>query len=675
MCGALDECDAADRQAMAKKLRGSGQFTYLQRKVSPDEEQRIRDLKLKGVGFLKESRRYYPNKELAAHVLGYVGLDNGGLGGLESSYDTQVRGREGKLLVQTDARQQRFYSQVERAGHRRCDPRADPRSVSSVHRRARAARRRRREPRRRRLRRHHGSEHGRDPRDGELPDLQPEHVRARAARRRRRNRAVQDLYEPGSTFKIVTASAALEEHVLRPTDLIECSPGRITFGSRVIRDTHQYGTLTFTDVLVKSSNVGAIKAGMRLGPERLGQYVSRFGFGQALAPDFRGENAGIVWNPDRLDPSALASVSMGYQVGVTAVQMASAVSSVANGGTLYEPRVVRAVIKDGKRVEVEHKALRRTVSETTAAELTTIMEQVVERGTATAAKIDGFTIAGKTGTAQKLVDHRYSHSDYNASFVGFLPSRKPALTIIVVIDSPHANGYYGGTVAAPIFKRIAEESLRHLGIGPTINPAPPVLVARNTAEEMIPQPVSASQTMDRQRAAIRLRGRRRRDAGPARAQRARSAARADEARDDGADVRRRVRPRAVTGGRQRARHGRTPASSSWVDALRRRPVAARPLREGRRSDARSAPSRARRIAHAFPRRDRRWICRGTVASGDVSAIAYDSRAVERRRGVRRAARRARGRRCSSRATRSRAARRSSSPNARAARDSVRPGCR
>ena len=186
-----------------------------------------------------------------------------------------------------------------------------------------------------------------------------------------------------------------------------------------------------------------------------------------------------MWSPDRLDPSALASVSMGYQVGVTAVQMATAVSSVANGGTLYEPRVVRAVIKDGKRIEVAHKALRRTISETTAAELTTIMEQVVERGTATAAQIDGYTIAGKTGTAQKLVDRRYSHSDYNASFVGFLPSRKPALAIIVVIDSPHANGYYGGTVAAPIFKRIAEESLRHLGIGPTINPAPPVLVARN----------------------------------------------------------------------------------------------------------------------------------------------------------------------------------------------------
>jgi cell division protein FtsI (penicillin-binding protein 3) len=495
VCGALDECDAADRQAMAKKLRGSGQFAYLQRKVSPDEEQRIRDLKLKGVGFLKESRRYYPNKELAAHVLGYVGLDNAGLGGLESSYDSQVKGREGRLLVQTDARQQRVYSQIERAATAGAtlELTLDQYLQFIAERELRV-----------------GVEENRaaggtavimDPNTGEIlamanyPTFNP-NTYGRVSDQARRNRAIQDLYEPGSTFKIVTASAALEEHVLRPNDLIECSPGRITFGSRVIRDTHQYGTLTFTDVLVKSSNVGAIKAGMRLGPERLGQYVTRFGFGQSIAPDFRGENPGIVWSPERLDPSALASVSMGYQVGVTAVQMASAVSSVANGGTLYEPRIVRSVIKDGKRTEVAHKALRRTISETTASELTTIMEQVVGRGTATSAQIDGFTVAGKTGTAQKLVDRRYSHSDYNASFIGFVPSRKPALAIVVVIDSPHAKGYYGGTVAAPIFKRIAQESLRHLGVGPTINPAPPVLVARAGVEEMVPHPVSASQTVD-----------------------------------------------------------------------------------------------------------------------------------------------------------------------------------
>jgi cell division protein FtsI (penicillin-binding protein 3) len=494
VCHALAECGPADRQAMEKKLRGSGQFAYLQRKVSPDEEQRLRDLKLKGIGFLKESRRYYPNKELAAHVLGYVGLDNVGLAGIESSYDTQVRGREGRLLVQTDARQQRVFSHVERPATEGAtlELTIDQILQFTAERELRLGVEENQAA--------GGSAVIMDPNTGEIlamanyPTFNP-NTFARATAEARRNRAVQDLYEPGSTFKIVTASAALEEHVMQPDDLIDTSPGRITFGSRVIRDTHEYGTLAFTDVIVKSSNVGAIKIGMRLGPERLGRYVSRFGFGQSIAPDFRGENSGIVWSPDKLNPSALASVSMGYQVGVTAVQMAAAVSSIANGGTLYEPRVVRAVIKDGKRVEVAHKAIRRTVSEATAAELTTMMEQVVERGTAKAARMDGFTIAGKTGTAQKLIDGRYSRSEYNASFVGFIPSRKPALTIIVVIDSPHGNGYYGGTVAAPIFKRIAQESLRHLGIGPTINPPPPVLVARNTGEEMVPQPVSATRTI------------------------------------------------------------------------------------------------------------------------------------------------------------------------------------
>ncbi len=490
VCAALDQCGATDREAMEKKLRGSGQFAYLQRKVSPDEEQRIRAMKLKGVGFLKESRRYYPNKELAAHVLGYVGLDNAGLGGVESSYDLQVRGREGRLLVQTDARQQRVYSQVERpaTAGATLELSIDQYLQFIAERELRAGVSENRAA--------GGSVVVMDPNSGEIlamanyPTFNP-NTYGRAREDSRRNRAVQDLYEPGSTFKIVTASAALEEHVVEPTDPIDCSPGRISFGSRVIRDTHQYGTLPFTDVLVKSSNVGAIRVGMRLGPERLGRYVTRFGFGQLIAPDFSGENAGIVWNPALLDASALASVSMGYQVGVTAVQMAAAVSSIANGGTLYEPRVVRAVTKDGRRVDVARRTLRRVVSEGTAAQLTTIMEHVVERGTGKAARVDGFTVAGKTGTAQKLVDRRYSRSEYNASFVGFIPSRKPVLTIIVVIDSPHQKGYYGGTVAAPIFKRIAEESLRHLGVAPTINAAPPVLVARN-GEEMITYPVNAS---------------------------------------------------------------------------------------------------------------------------------------------------------------------------------------
>jgi cell division protein FtsI (penicillin-binding protein 3) len=492
VCDALGDCTPPQRQLMADRLGGKGQFAYLARWVAPEQARRVRALDLQGVLFFKESRRYYPKKELAAHVLGYVGVDNVGLAGLESTFDARIRGREGKMLLQTDARRHALSSREERpptAGDgleltidEYLQHIADRELRIGVQENAAAG----------------GTAIIMQPQTGEIlalanwPTFNPNAFNG-AEVVSRRNRGVQDLYEPGSTFKFVTASAAIEEGVIAPTDPVDCAPGFITFGSRVIRDVHAYGTLPFIDVIAKSSNVGAIRVGARLGPERLGRYVSRFGFGQALAPDFRGENSGIVWNPARLDPSALASVSIGYQVGVTPLQMATAVSAVANGGELLEPRVVRAFISNGRRDAVPRRVLRRAIASETAAALTEIMEAVVERGTAQAARIDGYTVAGKTGTASKLVNRRYSKSDYNASFVGFVPSRNPALTIIVVIDSPRANGYYGATVSAPVFKRIAEAALRHLGIGPTVNAPPPVLVARHDSQAggMAPRPIGA----------------------------------------------------------------------------------------------------------------------------------------------------------------------------------------
>jgi len=492
ICNVLDGCTTDRRADMAKKLRRRGAFVYVARQVSPAEARKVKDLSLPGITLLKESRRYYPKAELASHVLGYVGLDNVGLGGIESAYDSQIRGKDGKVLIQTDAKRHALFSRVERPATAGADIELtiDQYLQYIAERELRAG-----------VAENHaagGTAMIMDPGTGEIlalanwPTFNP-NAFTRADDDARRNRAIQDLYEPGSTFKIVTASAALENHVITPETPIETSPGFITFGPRIIHDTHQYGLLSFTDVIVKSSNVGAIKVGLRLGPQLLGQYVDRFGFGQTLAPDFRGETPGIVWSPDRLDASALASVSMGYQVGVTPLQMATAVSSIANGGHLIEPRVVRAILKDGKRAEVAHKVLRNTISSETAATLTTIMEQVVERGTAKAAQIPGYTIAGKTGTAAKLVNGRYQKSDYNASFVGFIPSRKPALTILVVIDSPHGNGYTGGAVSAPVFKRIAEAALTYLGIGPTLNAPPPVLIARHDATDA-PPPITRTST-------------------------------------------------------------------------------------------------------------------------------------------------------------------------------------
>jgi cell division protein FtsI (penicillin-binding protein 3) len=248
---------------------------------------------------------------------------------------------------------------------------------------------------------------------------------------------------------------------------------------------HNYGVLSFTDVIVRSSNIGAIKIGFRVGTERLSRYVARFGFGHPVSPDFPGESPGIVWNPAKWTESALASVSMGYQVGVTPLQMVTAVSSVANGGEMIEPRVIRAVYRDNRRYAVAPKVVRRTISADTAATLTGIMEGVVANahGTATRAQIPGYTIAGKTGTAAKLVNGRYSTTDYNASFVGFVPSRNPAVAIIVVTDAPHVYPNTGGWVSAPVFKRIAEATLQYLGVPPSIDPPSPVLVARHDREE------------------------------------------------------------------------------------------------------------------------------------------------------------------------------------------------
>jgi cell division protein FtsI (penicillin-binding protein 3) len=494
VCNALDHCTSQQREVMAERLGSKQQFVYLARQVSPEEARRVKALDLLGVAFYKESRRYYPKKDLAAHVLGYVGLDNVGLGGLESTFDTRIRGREGKMLLQTDARRRAMSSREERL------PTAGDGLELTIDEYLQFVADRE-------LRQgvaENGASGGTavilQPYTGEIlalanwPTFNPNAFNASDVVARR-NRAVQDLYEPGSTFKIVTASAAIEEGLIRTSDQIDCSPGYITFGSRVIRDTHRYGVLPFIDVIAKSSNVGAIKVGMKVGPNRLSQYISRFGFGQTLASDFRGENSGMVYSAERLDASALASVSMGYQVGVTPLQMATAVAAVANGGELVEPHVVRAFIRNGHREEVPRNVVRRAIAPETAATVTEIMEAVVERGTAKSfAQIDGYTVAGKTGTASKIVNGRYSKSDYNASFVGFVPSRRPAVAIVVVIDSPHAGSYYGAVVSAPVFKRIAEATLRHLGIGPTLNAPPPVIVARHDSapNEMTPVPVLAS---------------------------------------------------------------------------------------------------------------------------------------------------------------------------------------
>ena len=492
LCRALRDCTSRERQMLLGRL-GQGAWSWVRRQVSPEESRRLAGLKLDGIGFLKESRRFYPKNELAAHLVGYVGIDNMGLAGLEAAYDAQIRGKDGTILVQTDARRQAF-SRLEEP------PTAGSSIELTIDENLQYIAERE-------LRR--GVVENRavggiaiimDPRNGEIlamanqPTFNP-NVFRQAGDAERRNRAVQDLYEPGSTFKVVTASAAIEEKVMSVDALIDTTPGVIRIGGRVVDEFggHNYGVLSFGDVIVRSSNVGAIKVGLKLGAARLSEYVYRFGFGQPISPDFPGESPGIVWGADKWTDSAVASVSMGYQIAVTPLQMVAAVSSVANGGELIEPRIVRAVYRENRRHAVKPKVLRRTVSPGTAAILTSIMEGVVERGTARAAQIPGYTVAGKTGTASKLINGHYSVSENYASFVGFVPSRDPSFSIIVVIDSPHANGNSGGAVSAPVFKRMAEATLRYLRVPPTVDAELPLRVVHSNRPGPPPMSTTSSQ--------------------------------------------------------------------------------------------------------------------------------------------------------------------------------------
>lgn len=476
-------CTADLRNTLVDRLSRKRPFAWVRRQVTSEDSQRVAALDLEGIGFVKESRRFYPNTSLAAHVLGYVGLDNDGLAGIEGAYNSTIRGKNGTALVQNDARRH-VFSRTERPATTGASVELTIDSILQymVERELKAG-----------VEAHRakgGTAIVMDPWTGEIlamasvPTFNPNAFTRVTDENVFRNLATQLTYEPGSTFKTITAAAALEEDVMRPNDIVDVSGGYIKIGSRRVNDTHSYGALTFSDVIVKSSNVGAIRIGFKLGAERLMRYVHRFGFGRSLSPDFRGEESGIVWS--QLTDSALASVSMGYQIGVTPLQMVTAVSSVANGGRLMEPHVVRAIRRPEGRTVVQPKVLRETITSDTAAELTTIMEGVVERGTAKVARIDGFTIAGKTGTSAKLVNGAYSKSEYMASFVGFFPSRKPVVTVLVVVDTPRTGMYYGGVVAAPIFKEIAEAAIRHLGIPATLDPAPPVMVVREREATTLP---------------------------------------------------------------------------------------------------------------------------------------------------------------------------------------------
>jgi cell division protein FtsI/penicillin-binding protein 2 len=463
--------DAATLAARLKEAKENNRaFVWLARKVDEESARAVEGLKIKGVYSVEEPERRYPNGALAAHVLGYVGFDekdvsdNKGLAGVEQVYNATLTGEAGSIVMDADAKRRAFESEGRGPLDGRTVVLTIDQTVQYIVERELSAAVERTQAK-------SGAAVVLDPRTGEIlalanaPTFDPNEA-GEVSPEARRDAALQNIYEPGSTFKVVAYSGSLEEKLIKPDDKIDC-PGEITVYGRTVHD-HAHGTLTATEALAKSSNVAAIKLGLKLGNARLYDYIRRFGFGSRTGVELPGETAGLVRPVSKWQPTSIGSVPIGQEVGVTPVQMAAAYGSIANDGVRIAPHLVREVRDaEGKVVEQAQPESHRVVSAETARELRGMLEMVTLNGTARAARLEGYTAAGKTGTAQKVdpKTHAYSQTKYVGSFVGFAPVENPAAVIIVVLDEP-VGAHQGGAVAAPVFSEIADQILPYLDVMP-----------------------------------------------------------------------------------------------------------------------------------------------------------------------------------------------------------------
>ncbi len=478
----LDPFDAAaklaqavpglDAKKLARELARDREFIWVARKLDPPVAEAVRALNLKGIHFLPEAKRYYPMRELAAQVLGYVGTDNSGLAGLELLYDEKVAGKPGLRTVLRDA----SGAMVVAPGLSFAE--AEP--GQDLHLTLDAAIQHIVERELQRAVEERGASRGMavfiDPRTGGVlamasyPSFDPNEF-GRFSSARWRNRTIMDVYEPGSTFKIITGAAALASGLVHATDEFDCEMGGIVVYGKRIRDHKPFGRLTFAQVLEKSSNVGVIKAALIVGDQRLYKTIRDFGFGRPTGIDLPGEGSGILHPMERWGMRGKAYISFGQGISVTPLQLASAVSAVANEGTLMRPHVV-AGIGQGGTVLVRHSensgpaVMGHPMAPATARELSHLLEGVVIQGTGKGAGVKGYRVAGKTGTAQIPVRGGYSSNGYLPSFVGFAPVDRPVMTGVVAIAEPQGWEYHGGQVAAPVFGAIARQVLLYLGIRP-----------------------------------------------------------------------------------------------------------------------------------------------------------------------------------------------------------------
>jgi cell division protein FtsI (penicillin-binding protein 3) len=477
----------SDPREILAKCKAARSFCWVARKTDADIADRLRSLNLRGIYFQKESKRFYPKRDLAAQVLGYVGMDDAGLSGIEREYEDKLHGEPGEMLISVDARK-KWFGSVEKQPEpgenvvltidEQIQYIADKELATAMEQTHAVA----------------GTVVVENPHTGEIlalanrPTFNP-NLAKQITPEKLKNHAVSDVYEPGSTFKLVTLSAALEEKVTNPDEVFDCQMGSIMFNGMRIRDSRPHGLLSVTQILSESSDVGAIKVALRLGQERFYKYIRSYGFGSQTGIELPGESRGLTKPVSRWSKVSMGAISMGQEIGITPLQLSALVSTIANDGVWIAPRIVAATTEPQKAPQTiafhsaqEH----RVISTLTAAQMKKMMQEVVLGGTGRKAILEGYSSAGKTGTAQKVdpATHTYSRTKYVGSFAGFAPINNPAIVVAVILDSA-VGLHQGGQVAAPVFQRISQQVLEYLHVQHDVDlpQTRQVLMARREVKE------------------------------------------------------------------------------------------------------------------------------------------------------------------------------------------------
>jgi len=476
-----DEDRFTSQAQMLTRFNESKDFAWVARRVDADTANRVRELNLKGVHFQKEFKRFYPNNDLAAQVLGYVGSEDTGLGGLEQEFDDEMHGTPGHMMKAVDAKRHVMDS-VEN------EPLPGDNLVLSIDANIQYMAERALDAQMAKMKALHGTVVVQDPHTGQIlalaisPRFNPNDSRHMEPGSLT-NLAVSDIYEPGSTFKLVTYSAAIDAAGVQPTDSVDCQGGQMTMFGRTLHDdkSDHFGVVTVQYALEHSSDVGAAKMALKTGPDTFYKYIRGFGFGDRSGIELPSETRGLLAPPKKWGSTSILSLAIGQEIGVTPVQLVTMVSTIANGGVYMPPHILLQstdMLKGNPRLQPaafhpENQlpstlpdGAHRVIKELTAAQMRSIMEGVVTEGTGKAAALNGYSSGGKTGTAEKVdpVTHTYSHTKLVASFAGFAPVSSPAISIAVVIDTPTVGSGYGAETSAPVFQVVAQQVLEYLGV-------------------------------------------------------------------------------------------------------------------------------------------------------------------------------------------------------------------